>query len=53
MAQPISLCATTCDHLELADSCHDNSMLDVDVLIVSDYYWAWQLEKYAVVRVVW
>ena len=41
-AQPNSLCATICDHLpqrKLADSCHGNSMLDVDVLIRSDYYW--------------
>ena len=38
----ISLCATTCEHLsqlELADSCHDNLTLDMDVLIGSDYYW--------------
>ena len=41
-AQPIKLCASTCDHLlhlELADSCGDNSTLGVDVLIGSDYYW--------------
>ena len=40
--QPISLCAATCDHLaqlELADSCSDDSTLEVDVLIGSDYYW--------------
>ena len=41
-AQPISLCAATCEHLaqlELADSCSDDSTLEVDVLIGSDYYW--------------
>ena len=41
-AQPVSLCAEMYDHLsslDLADSSSDETQLEVDVLVGSDYYW--------------
>ena len=40
--QPISLCANSYKHLSelrLADSSDGNSLMDVDLLVGSDYYW--------------
>ena len=41
-AQPISLCAETCSHLlqlDLADTSDGETLMEIDVLIGSDYYW--------------
>ena len=41
-AQPISLCAETCSdllQLDLADTSDGETLMEIDVLIGSDYYW--------------
>ncbi len=41
-AQPLALCLESYEHLsnlELADSTSDNSAMEIDLLVGSDYYW--------------